>query len=94
MLNGVASLLQINSASSFGEVHSSRLNGVASDDEATKKSFLVLFLLPLTTLPFGVVPVRCPVIHFRVDSTEKFSLKTDYFTGLHLARKCSWKNRT
>lgn len=35
VLNGVASLLQINSASSFGEVHSSLLNGVASDDDAT-----------------------------------------------------------
>ena len=70
MLNGVASLLQINSASSFGEVNSSLLNGVASDEDATKYSFFVLFLLSLTTWPFCVAPVRCPVIHLRVDSTE------------------------
>ena len=35
VLKGVASLLQINSESSCGEVHSSLLNGVASEDDAT-----------------------------------------------------------
>ena len=88
MLNGVASLLQINSASSFGEVHSSLLNGVASEEDATKNSFLVLFLLSLTARPFGVAPVRCPIIHLRVDSTEN-KLFRQFAGGKKVYRKKS-----